>query len=62
MPAAGGAWRSVERISIVAPLGIRFWDTAFNVQINDGLTVTAYPRALADQQQPRSVASGSGSR
>jgi hypothetical protein len=39
----GEAWRSVERVSIVAPLGIRFWDPAFDVQVSDGLTVTAYP-------------------
>jgi hypothetical protein len=36
-------WRSVERFSIIAPLGIRFWDPAFDVPVDDGLTVTAYP-------------------
>jgi hypothetical protein len=36
-------WQVLERRSIVAPLGIRFWDPAFDVQITDGLTVTAYP-------------------
>jgi hypothetical protein len=41
--AVGEAWRPVEQISIIAPLGIRFWDPAFDVQINDGLTVIAYP-------------------
>lgn len=45
MPAAGGSWRSVERISIIAPPGIQFWDPAFDMQINDGLTVKAYPQA-----------------
>lgn len=43
MPTVGGAWRSAERISVIVPLGIRFWDPAFGVQINDGLAVTAYP-------------------
>ena len=37
------AWRPVERFSIVTPLGIRFWDPAFDVQVDDGLSVTAYP-------------------
>jgi hypothetical protein len=44
MTTVGAAWRSVERISIITPLGIRFWDPAFDVQISDGLTVTAYPQ------------------
>jgi hypothetical protein len=42
MPTAA-AWRSVERFSIITTLGIRFWDPASDVQIDDGLTVTAYP-------------------
>jgi hypothetical protein len=37
------SWRPVERLSIVTTLGIRFWDPAFDVQVDDGLTVTAYP-------------------
>jgi hypothetical protein len=40
-------WRPVERISIVAPLGIRFWDPAFDVPVDDGLQVTAYPFGAA---------------
>ncbi|MGO9428648.1 hypothetical protein [Rhodoblastus sp.] len=36
-------WRSVERVSIVAPLGVRFWDPAFDAQVSDGLAVTAWP-------------------
>jgi hypothetical protein len=36
-------WRPVERLSIVTPLGIRFWDPAFDVPVEDGLSVTAYP-------------------
>jgi len=40
---AANLWRPVERFSIVTTLGIRFWDPAFDVQVNDGLAVTAYP-------------------
>ncbi len=36
-------WRTVERFSIVTPLGIRFWDPAFDVAVDDGLSVVAYP-------------------
>jgi hypothetical protein len=36
-------WRSVERFSIITTLGIRFWDPAFDAQVDDGLMVTAYP-------------------
>jgi hypothetical protein len=35
--------QSVDRISIVTTLGIRFWDAAADAQITDGLVVTAYP-------------------
>jgi hypothetical protein len=41
--AATSVWRPVERFSIVTTLGIRFWDPAFDVQVNDSLAVTAYP-------------------
>lgn len=41
-------WRSVERVSVITPLGIRFWDPAFDVQISAGLTVTASPTGAAD--------------
>ena len=43
LPAAA-PWRAVEQVSIVAPLGIRFWDPVYDVQITDGLAVTAYPQ------------------
>src|SRR2546428_6671092 len=35
--------RKLERLSILAPLGIRFWDAVTNSIIADGLRVTAYP-------------------
>ena len=38
-----GVWRQVEHLSIITTLGIRFWDPAFDVPVNDGLAVTAYP-------------------
>ena len=50
------AWRSVEQVSVLAPLGIRFWDPAFDVQISDSLAVTAWPADpngdLAPRQSP----------
>jgi hypothetical protein len=42
-PVDTGAWRQVERYSIVTPLGIRFWDPASDTAVTDGLTVKAYP-------------------
>lgn len=30
-----------ERVRVVAPLGLRFWDPAFNQQVTDGLDVVA---------------------
>lgn len=39
----GRTWRSLEQVSIIAPLGIRFWDPAFDVSVDDDLTVIAYP-------------------
>jgi hypothetical protein len=36
-------WKPVERVSIVTPLGIRFWDPVFDVPVEDSLSVTAYP-------------------
>src|SRR5262245_51979780 len=33
----------LERISILSPLGIRFWDAVTRTSISDGLTVTASP-------------------
>jgi hypothetical protein len=35
--------QSVDRVSIITTLGIRFWDAASDGQITDGLVVTAYP-------------------
>ena len=33
----------IERLSLVAPLGLRFWDQVSGRTIGDGLLVTAYP-------------------
>jgi hypothetical protein len=35
--------RIVERLTLVAPLGLRFWDEVLGKTIGDGLLVTAYP-------------------
>jgi len=35
----------LERLSIVTPLGIRFWDAALDRPVEDGLDVTAWPTA-----------------
>jgi hypothetical protein len=35
---------ALESLRIVTPLGIRFWDPVLNVQISDGLIVSAYPQ------------------
>jgi hypothetical protein len=50
---SGNVWRPLERVSIIAPLGIRFWDPAFDEQITDGLIVTAWP---ADTRWPARTA------
>jgi hypothetical protein len=45
-PAVLAGWQDIESRAIVAPLGIRFWDAAFDVPVSDGLAVTAYPQGL----------------
>lgn len=40
--------RLLERMSLVAPLGLRFWDTVLDEQMMSGLTVVAAP-----ENQPR---------
>jgi hypothetical protein len=47
--------RIVERLTLVAPLGLRFWDEVFGKTIGDGLLVTAYPKT----QPSRRVTAGS---
>jgi hypothetical protein len=37
--------RVLEHITLVTPLGLRFWDDVSGTPITDGLIVTAYPRA-----------------
>jgi hypothetical protein len=38
------ALQILERLTLVAPLGIGFWDTVADMAIGAGLTVVAYPR------------------
>jgi hypothetical protein len=37
--------RVIERLTLTAPLGVRFWDTVLNTSIGDGLSVVAWPSA-----------------
>lgn len=43
-----GEFETLEQVTIVAPLGIRFWDVALGVSVDDGLTVTAWPQGMPD--------------
>jgi hypothetical protein len=38
-----GTWSTVERYSVVTPLGIRFWDPVTDRSVTDGLAAIAYP-------------------
>ena len=42
----------LERLTLVAPLGIRFWDLVSDTPIGTELTVTAYPRNNPAQRVP----------
>jgi hypothetical protein len=44
-------WRVLEHRRIVTPLGIRFWDPALDVAVDDGLTVTAFPEGSRRQSR-----------
>ncbi|HEY0004491.1 MAG TPA: hypothetical protein VGB17_06740 [Pyrinomonadaceae bacterium] len=36
-------FQQLERQTLIAPLGVRFWDVAFGAYVRGGLTVSAYP-------------------
>jgi hypothetical protein len=38
-----GSFQLLERQTLIAPLGVKFWDVATGAFISDGLKVTAYP-------------------
>jgi len=40
----------IERLTLVAPLGIRFWDEITNGIVSDGLFVTTYPPGHPERQ------------
>ncbi len=40
----------LERLSLVAPFGVRFWDAVTQRFIDDGLTVTAFPQGSETQR------------
>ena len=42
----------LERVTLVAPLGMRFWDVAAGGPAEAGLTVVAYPNAYPDLISP----------
>src|SRR5437667_2244451 len=44
--------RKLETLTILAPLGIRFWDAVTNSIIADGLRVTAYPLSKPTRKVP----------
>lgn len=46
------ALKARERIRVVAPLGIRFWDPALNVPVVEGLEVEAFPERRPEQRCP----------
>lgn len=56
--ANGLEWRSFDRLSIVTPLGIRFWDAALDRPIPHGLRVEARP--LSGSRATRALATPSG--
>ncbi len=43
-------YRILDRVTLVSPLGLRFWDRVLGTAISDGLRVTAYRPELPDQQ------------
>jgi hypothetical protein len=49
-----------ERVTVVTPLGIRFWDAARDAQVDDGLEVTARPQARPDAPPVRAFKTASG--
>jgi hypothetical protein len=44
-------WRVLENRRFVTPLGIRFWDPALDVAVDDGLTVVAFPDGSREQSR-----------
>lgn len=38
-----GTFQLLERQTLIAPLGVRFWDATTGASVSDGLRVTAYP-------------------
>ena len=49
----------IERVTLVAPLGLRFWDEVSGKTIGNGLVVTAYP-ATNPQRRVRAFSNPSG--
>ena len=58
-PLKTGAWQKLERYSVITPLGIRFWDPAFDTPVSNGLVVTAYPEG-SRRPAARAICTASG--
>ena len=52
--------RVLERLSTFTPLGLRFWDAAFQRPVEDGLTAEAWPWEARDGRATRAVPTFSG--
>ncbi len=44
--------RTLDTLTRVTPLGLRFWDAVLETMIGDGLTVTAYPEGQGGRRVP----------
>src|SRR5687767_11723341 len=50
----------LERVTVLTPLGIRFWDAARDVQVDDGLEITARPEGRPESTPVRAFKTASG--
>src|ERR1044072_7475485 len=49
------AFKSIEKFSLIAPLGLRFWDEVTGKAIGEGLNIEAYPANQPHRQVAASV-------
>jgi hypothetical protein len=50
-----GSFKIIDHVSLLAPLGLRFWDEVTGKAIGDGLSIEAYPSAQAHRKIPAFV-------
>src|SRR5262249_39340010 len=48
----GPLYTAIERLTLVAPLGLRFWDEVSGRAVGDGLLVTVYPETQPARRVP----------